>query len=82
MIKSHKEEEVKEVDIIDSIVCNRCGKEVIAYNGMCGTCTHNFEIQFGWGSKRDTDIWKFDLCEKCLEDFVSTFKIPVEENIF
>jgi hypothetical protein len=35
----------------------------------------SFQLNFGYGSKFDEQTWTFDLCEKCLEEFIHTFQI-------
>ena len=39
---------------------------------------HEFKIFFGYGSKYDEETWRFDLCEKCIEEIVGDFKIKPE----
>lgn len=64
------------VDKLASITCNKCGK----------TATQNLEhdqeymfqsvsLSFGYTSKFDEEIWNFDICDDCLEQFVDTFAI-------
>ena len=33
-------------------------------------------LSFGYGSRFDTDTWGIDLCDDCIEDFVTTLKYP------
>ena len=70
-------EEVKEIP--KSITCNKCGKR----SELSGSKHERdwelnlyqyFYCHFGYGSKFDMDTWEFDLCEKCLIDFIRTLK--------
>lgn len=57
--------------IID-IICNKCGqscKTEFDYEHAVG---HSY---FGYGSKHDMEIYKFDLCEKCFFELEDSFKI-------
>lgn len=59
--------------------CNKCGKIYRdGSNPYWDSEIQAFIIQFGYGSDHDLEIWKFDLCDKCLEKLVKSFKIPVE----
>jgi protein-arginine kinase activator protein McsA len=65
------------------VVCNKCGKE---YNAETDNLAfwdwdeiHSFSISFGYGSHHDLECWKFELCEKCIEELVGLFKIKVNK---
>ena len=66
------------------VVCNRCGLTFDDTNSQYGyeewqwDTIHEFDIEFGYGSKHDLDGWTFDLCEDCIEEIVTTFKIKPE----
>lgn len=80
-----KELITEEKDIIEDIICNKCGK----------TCNKNFEdsklnpdpyglievtVSGGFLSKplHDGNSYTFSLCEQCLQELFDNFKIPVE----
>lgn len=54
------------------IVCNKCGREIENEDVL------SIEKRWGYFSNKDNDVHKFDLCEKCYDEFISTFQIPVE----
>ena len=54
------------------IVCNKCGREIENEDVL------SIEKRWGYFSNKDNDVHKFDLCENCYDEFVSTFQIPVE----
>ena len=54
-------------------VCNKCGREI--------TNEDILEVEKRWGyfsNNKDNEVHSFDLCEKCYDEFVSTFLVPVE----
>ena len=60
------------------IVCDCCGKVI---NGeTCGSDITDFSITFGYGSKFDMMKWELDVCDDCLESWVSTFKCQVTKK--
>jgi hypothetical protein len=67
----------------EKAVCNRCGAEAtpnLLLSGEEVEAIHQFRVSFGYDSKYDGELWKFDLCEDCIEEIVNTFKVPVEKN--
>lgn len=54
------------------IVCNKCGREIENEDVL------SIEKRWGYFSNKDNEVHKFDLCEKCYDEFVSTFQIKVE----
>lgn len=65
-------------DIITDYICNNCGhscKKGFDYEGLLEA-----KVVGGYSSEQIGDMicWKFSLCEDCLKDISSKFKIPVE----
>jgi hypothetical protein len=65
-----------EADVLDALVCDRCGRSVPGYDGIerqlvdamtFGTVA-TFAASWGYGSRRDGERWHADLCERCAED--------------
>ena len=68
----------KEVEEVEDILCNLCGKSLydgVNYNGLTDA-----EMKCGYGSKWDGTIFKFSLCEDCMEELMNKFKLSAEEN--
>ena len=63
-----------------SIVCNRCGMSFDCDDYFENNLIHNFNIEFGYGSKHDLEGWNFDLCEACIEELTESFKINVAKS--
>jgi hypothetical protein len=60
------------------IYCNKCSKKIDMSNEndyWSENLMHSFSVAFGYGSRFDMDIWDFHLCEKCVLEFILTFKI-------
>lgn len=75
MRKIEKEKKVVEVDKITDILCNKCDKSVcpesknLKWSEGC-----NIRIGFKYGSNRDGEVHKFDLCDNCYDEFIKSFK--------
>jgi|LakMenEpi03Aug12_release.lakeMendotaPanAssembly.Ray.scaffolds.fasta_scaffold977024_2 hypothetical protein len=82
MIKYIEKEVTTTEKIVSMVACDCCGKETHItdeYQFVCSNIT-NFSILFGYGSKFDMDTWDFEICDDCIEKWVSTFKHPVKTN--
>ena len=79
-----KEVEIKEKTveekIVTLVVCNCCGKSEKGEHVDYDSSITSIEIPFGYGSRFDTEHWKMDLCDDCLENLVAGFKYPVEKR--
>ncbi len=63
-----------------SVICNACGKELLVENGILKEGCLEVNASFGYFSKRDGQIHRFDLCEDCYEKIIAGFRIPVENQ--
>jgi hypothetical protein len=66
---------------VESITCNKCGtiiKPEKKKDYFWIDKIQNIELEWGFGSQYDQEIWKFDLCEVCLTELIRDFKIPPE----
>ena len=80
---------VKTINDIEltAITCNKCGsKTPLSADSVEKAVVleefQSFVLNFGYGSKFDLQEWKFELCEKCLEEFINTFKVKPEIEYF
>ena len=74
------ETRVEEVSVVTDIICNRCGKSLVSVSGeFYGLIEHNYETGYESPVLPDGHIYKFSICETCLTDFFSIFKIPPED---
>jgi hypothetical protein len=77
----YSEEKVTEIkEKITKVTCNKCGKEEHLEEDET-YLVHDLtsiRLNFGYGSSYDMDKWSFELCDSCIEDFISTLKYPPE----
>ena len=72
----------REENILAITQCNKCGKEVDMMdeeNYVEQSLLHEFKVNFGYGSKHDSETWKFDVCDDCMIEFIQTFKIEPDK---
>lgn len=66
----------RSVKFTEDILCNKCGQSTKCPMG-------NFECisataHWGYDSRKDMQVHRFDLCESCYDEFAKTFKLMVE----
>lgn len=70
----------KAVPVIKEACCNRCGKDIglkpHVEDGCIKGCS--VEMRHGYGSKRDGDVVRFDLCDECVDEITENFKLKCE----
>lgn len=60
------------------LYCNVCGKKLKIDEGILKEDAFEACKEWGYFSKKDLEIHKFNICEACYDEFTSRFKIPVE----
>lgn len=68
---------LKETKEISKIICNKCGREIAAINGRLEEDVLSVDKRWGYFSEKDNQLDSFDLCEKCYDEFVATFLLPI-----
>lgn len=63
---------------LQEVFCNCCGKKLNVTNGILTEGCISVEAPFGYFSRRDGQVHKFDLCEDCYDKWTAAFRIPVE----
>ncbi len=63
---------------LQEVVCNMCQRHLKVENGILKEGCCSIEQHFGYFSKRDGQMEKFDLCEECYEKLTKVLKIPAE----
>ena len=56
-------------------VCNCCQRSLKIQNGITTEGVFSVEYAFGYFSRKDEEIHKFDLCEECYDKWTKTFQI-------
>lgn len=69
-----KNENTKKMEVL----CNCCKKKILVENGIVMEGVLSVQADWGYFSKKDGEIHKFDICEQCYEEWISQFKIPIE----
>ena len=59
------------------IYCNACSRQIKAENGILKEDVARIEKEWGYFSKKDTEIHMFHLCEECYDGIIKSFQIPV-----
>ena len=70
--------QVKETKEIKKFICNKCGKEIPVINGRAEEGVFSVDHTWGYFSEKDGEKHIFDLCESCYDEWIRTFRIPVE----
>lgn len=68
----------KPVEELQKIVCNKCGKEIPVIQGMPQEEVLTIEKRWGYFSKKDNQLHRFEICEACYDEFVQNFCIKIE----
>jgi hypothetical protein len=68
----------REVQEVDDIVCNRCGKTTSTAAGYGGFEAATLSARWGYGSRKDTQVHEAHLCETCYDAVIETFEHPPE----
>lgn len=64
---------------LSDIFCNRCGKKIQVINGVPEEDVLSVEKRWGYFSSKDNEVHRFDLCEDCYDELLSSFRIPAEK---
>lgn len=62
----------------NTILCNMCGKQIEAVNGIYQEDFIEGYKEWGYFSKKDLEIHRFNICEDCYGDLIQSFKVPVQ----
>lgn len=68
----------KRIVKIKDIYCNVCGKQIKVENGIVKEDVFEATKEWGYFSRRDLEVHRFNICESCYEEMIQKFKIPVE----
>ena len=71
---------LKETKEIKKIICNKCGREITAVNGLLSEDVLSVEKRWGYFSRKDNRVDRFDLCEDCYDEMVAAFLLPPESR--
>ena len=69
--------EKKEMNELDKIICNKCGKEIKVVRGVAQEDFLAVKKCWGYFSNKDNQEDAFELCEDCYDELVASFKIKL-----
>lgn len=80
MRKTRLELQTIEAEVVEDVLCNKCGKSCMCLAGMNYEGLIEVTSHFGYGSLKFGDMTKiqFSLCENCLWEIIQTFKHPAD----
>ena len=63
---------------LSSVICNKCGTSIKMQGDIVAEGA--FMVDYGWNyfSNKDSENHRFDLCEKCYDEMISQFIVPVD----
>lgn len=64
----------------DKLYCNVCGRELKMKNGILLEDAFEARKQWGFFSNKDAKLHSFTICEKCYDEMIKNFVIPVKET--
>lgn len=65
---------------LNTIICNKCKKEIKVIKGIPQEDVLSVEKRWGYFSEKDNEVHRFELCEKCYDELVGSFEVPVEKE--
>lgn len=69
------EMQMRETEVISSVYCNVCGKEIRADDrGYYPDFVH-IDKTWNYFSNKDGEVQKIDICEECWDRFTASFKL-------
>ena len=76
-VKTDEKEILHVVDEVKAILCNICGKSID--QNQFGYFDEHITVEktWGYGSPFDSETHSFEICHKCYENMIKSFKIPV-----
>lgn len=68
----------KAVQQPETLYCNVCGKKLKVENGILKEDVFEAVKEWGYFSKKDLQIHRFNICEHCYDEMICKFAIPVK----
>lgn len=70
--------EKKPVEELKKIICNKCGREIPVLQGVPQEEVLSVEKRWGYFSRKDNQIHRFEICEDCYDELVESFCTKIE----
>lgn len=59
------------------VICNKCGKRVVSSTEVIKEEFCEVKKEWGYFSKKDMEVHKFNLCESCYDRMIEEFEVPI-----
>ena len=69
---------ISEKYIGKNIICNKCGKKVEYTDDLLKEEFCEIIKEWGYFSRKDLEVHRFNLCEECYDSLVEGFEVPIE----
>lgn len=64
----------------EEVYCNVCGRKLRMENGILKEDAFEAVKEWGYFSRKDTQMHRFNICEDCYDIMISHFVIPVQKT--
>lgn len=64
------------VPVVVDVICNKCGESCRPHAHAINFEHANVDVSWGYDSGKDGDHDHWDVCERCYDEIVATFKLP------
>jgi hypothetical protein len=79
----------QKVEELSQVVCNKCGETCFVKTNSEDFDPNDYkteylEVDISWGyfSKKDGESHEWEICEKCYDKFVKSFKVPPKKESY
>ncbi len=63
---------------LERICCNKCGRELKMQGDIVCEGAYIAEYTWNYFSNKDGEVHSFDLCEKCYDEIINNFILPID----
>lgn len=60
------------------VTCNCCGNRIKTQKDVVVEGVLPVNADWGYFSQKDGEVHRFDICEQCYNQWIASFKIPIE----
>ena len=65
-------------DKLVEVICNKCNRKITVENEIIKEGVFSVDYKWGYFSKKDNQIDRFDLCEDCYDELIRSFCVKIE----
>lgn len=60
------------------MICNSCGRVIKVQNDIAKEGVFEATVEWGYFSKKDLEVHRFNMCEECYDRITGGFAVPVD----